>query len=137
MNAVAQVMQTNRAPFAAENAVMPQDRQQCGLPMAIDVRIRDGLACIAMSGRFDYKTWRNFTRSYAPLVDNAAVREIRVEMIKVDYMDSSALGMLLLLNERATAHNKPVVLRISSGFVLRVLEYARFSQFFNIERSVP
>ncbi|MDP4027749.1 MAG: STAS domain-containing protein [Gallionella sp.] len=135
MNAIAQVMQTSQARPAETNAAM-QDDQQCALPLAIKVQIRDGSACIAMSGCFDYKTWRIFTNAYLPLLDNAALSEICVDMVNVDYLDSSAMGMLLLLNERAQASNKRVALHITSNFVLRAFEFARFSKVFNVKCSV-
>lgn len=52
--------------------------------MAISVQIRDNVARISMSGRFDFQVHREFKEAYTPLVDNAAVREIEVEMSKVD-----------------------------------------------------
>ena len=101
--------------------------------MAIHVQIHDRLAQIAMSGRFDFQVHRDFKDAYTPLLDNAAVREIEVEMSKVDYLDSSALGMLMLLNERAKAANKPVSLLNTSGVVSQVLEVANFSKIFDIK----
>ena len=78
--------------------------------MAINVQILDRAGRINMYGRFDFQVHREFKEAYTPLLDNPAVREIEVEMSKVDYLDSSALGMLMLLNERAKAVNKPVTL---------------------------
>lgn len=101
--------------------------------MAINVQIRGHSACIAISGRFDFQMHGDFKEAYTPLLDNTAVSEIEVEMSKVDYMDSAALGMLLLLSERAKAADKPVVLAHASGTVLRVLEVANFSKIFNIK----
>lgn len=103
--------------------------------MAINVQIHDRSARIAMSGRFDFQVHRDFKDAYTPLLDNAAVREIEVEMSKVDYLDSSALGMLMLLNERAKAVNKPVALLNTSGVVSQVLEVANFSKIFNIKHT--
>ncbi|MDO8812667.1 MAG: STAS domain-containing protein [Gallionella sp.] len=103
--------------------------------MAINVQIHDRSARIAMSGRFDFQVHRDFKDAYTPLLDNAAVREIEVEMSKVDYLDSSALGMLMLLNERAKAANKPVALLNTSGVVSQVLEVANFSKIFNIRHT--
>lgn len=134
MNAIAQVMQASQARPVEINAAMPDDQQQCAL--AIKVQIRDGLACIDMSGCFDYKTWRIFTNAYLPLLDNIALSEICVDMTQVDYLDSSAMGMLLLLNERAQANDKRVALHIASNFVLRAFKFARFSKIFNIKCSV-
>ena len=133
MNAIAQVMQTSQAQSDSANAAIQQDQQQC---MAIDVQIRDYSACITMSGCFDYKTWRIFTNAYLPLLDNAALSEICVDLIQVDYLDSSAMGMLLLLKERAQANNKRVALHIASNFVLRAFKFARFSKIFDVKCSV-
>ena len=102
--------------------------------MSIDVQIRGHSARIAVSGRFDFQLHRDFKDAYTPLLDNAAASEIELEMSKVDYMDSAALGMLLLLSERAHAANKPVVLVNVSGTVLRVLEIANFIRIFDIKR---
>jgi len=101
--------------------------------MAINVQINDRLARIIMSGRFDFQVHRDFKDAYTPLIGNAEVNEIEVEMSKVDYLDSSALGMLMLLNERAKATNKPVSLINTSGVVSQVLEVANFSKIFNIK----
>jgi len=93
-------------------------------------------ARIAVSGRFDFQVHRDFKDAYTPLLDNAAVSEIEIEMSKVDYLDSAALGMLLLLSERAHAANKPVALANANGTVSRVLEIANFSKIFNVKRMV-
>lgn len=100
--------------------------------MSISVQIRDSVARISMMGRFDFQVHREFKDAYTPLVENAAVREIEVEMSKVDYLDSSALGMLMLLNERAKGSNKSVSLLNTSGVVSQVLEVANFSKIFVI-----
>jgi len=102
--------------------------------MVVTMQIQGHSARIAVSGRFDFQAHRDFKDAYAPLLDNAAVSEIEIEMSKVNYMDSAALGMLLLLSERAHAANKQVALANASGTVLRVLEIANFSKIFNAKR---
>lgn len=106
-----------------------------GVIMAINVQILDRAGRINMYGRFDFQVHREFKEAYTPLLDNPAVREIEVEMSKVDYLDSSALGMLMLLNERAKAVNKPVTLLNTSGVVSQVLGVANFSKIFNIKQA--
>ncbi|MDD2914802.1 MAG: STAS domain-containing protein [Gallionella sp.] len=103
--------------------------------MAINVRIYDRSARVAMSGRFDFQVHRDFKDAYAPLLDNAAVHEIEIEMSQLDYVDSSALGMLMLLNERANAANKTVSLLNTAGAVSKLLEVANFNQIFNIKHT--
>jgi anti-anti-sigma factor len=53
-------------------------------------------------------------------------------MSKLDYLDSSALGMLMLLNERAKLVNKSISLFNPSGIVSQVLEVANFNRLFTI-----
>ena len=103
--------------------------------MAINVQILDKTARINMFGRFDFQVHREFKEAYTPLLDNPVVKEIEVEMSKVDYLDSSALGMLMLLNERARTVNKPITLLNTSGVVSQVLAVANFSKIFNIKQA--
>ena len=97
--------------------------------MAINVQILDRAGRINMVGRFDFQVHREFKEAYTPLLDNPDVHEIEVEMSKVDYLDSSALGMLMLLNERAKVVNKPVALLNTSGVVSQVLGVAISARF--------
>lgn len=103
--------------------------------MAINVQINNHMARIVMSGRFDFEIHRDFKNAYIPLVNNATVREIELELSKVDYLDSAALGMLMLLNERAKEANKPVSLLNASGVASKVMEVANFSRIFNIKNT--
>lgn len=103
--------------------------------MAINVQIHDRSARIAMSGRFDFEVHRDFKNCYMPLLDNVAVREIEIEMSKVDYLDSAALGMLMLLHERAKEASKPIALVNASGVASQVMEVANFSKIFNIKNT--
>lgn len=103
--------------------------------MSISVQIRDGAARILMTGRFDFQVHREFKDAYSALLVNAGVHEIEVEMSRVDYLDSSALGMLILLNERAKEAKKTIVLLNASNVVAQVLEVANFSKIFNIRNA--
>lgn len=102
--------------------------------MSITARIYGTVASITILGRFDFKVHREFKGAYASLIGNAAVQKIEVEMIDVDYLDSSALGMLMLLHERAKADNKSVVLLLGKGGVVaHVLEVANFGKIFKLQ----
>lgn len=103
--------------------------------MAIDVQISGSVARIQMSGQFNFQVHRVFKDTYAALLENAAIKEIEVEMDKLDYIDSSALGMLMLLNERARSANKSISLLNPSGVVMQVLEVANFGRIFNIRQT--
>jgi anti-anti-sigma factor len=51
-------------------------------------------------------------------------------MAGVEYLDSSALGMLLILKERAGATNKRVAITNCRGAVKQVLDIANFGKLF-------
>lgn len=94
---------------------------------------RDGAkAVVKLSGRFDFNTHRDFRNACDPLVADAGIREIQVEFSEVDYLDSSALGMLLMLRDKASGVGKDVALAGVKGNVKQVMDIANFSKLFKI-----
>ena len=78
--------------------------------MAANSRSPSGTARITMPERFDFSMYCGFMKSCTPLLNNPDVREIEVELSALEYLDSFALDMLMLLKERATAANKSLSL---------------------------
>lgn len=105
--------------------------------MSIASNIQGSIAQITISGRFDFQLNRRFKEAYAHLIQNDHVREIGVELSLVEYIDSSALGMLMLLNQHANSRNKSVTLLNPSGVASHVLDVANFSKLFNILHIAP
>lgn len=101
--------------------------------MELKVQIQDGTARMAVKGRFDFNAHREFKTGYDALMGNADVLEIEIDMSRIDYLDSAALGMLLMLNERAKAANKTVTLAGPKGMVAQVLDVANFGKIFKIK----
>jgi HptB-dependent secretion and biofilm anti anti-sigma factor len=97
-----------------------------------DVLINDETAVVTLSGRFDFGANREFHESCAACLDAKQIREIVVNLGGVDYLDSSALGMLLLFKERADAAAKRVLLSDCHGTVRQVLGIANFDKIFGI-----
>lgn len=100
--------------------------------MGINVEIRDDNARISIAGRFDFQVHREFKDAYTSLLTNGAIREIEIDLSRVEYLDSSALGMMMLLRERAESANKTVVLSKPSQLVAQILEIANFGKLFTI-----
>lgn len=101
--------------------------------MGISVSVSGNIAAINMTGRFDFNVQRDFKSAYDPHLGNAAINAIEVNLAGVDYLDSSALGMLLMLRERATASGKSLKLCRPTAGVAQILEIANFSKLFKIE----
>ena len=100
--------------------------------MQASVTKEGGKAVIKLSGRFDFNTHRDFRAAYEGLVGDAAVREVGVDFSGVDYLDSSALGMLLMLRDKAKSSGKTVCLANARGSVRQVLDIANFGKLFPI-----
>ena len=92
----------------------------------------DGKARIALTGRFDFNTHRAFRSACEAPLNATDVREIEIDFSAVDALDSSALGMLLLLREKAERAHKTVALANCRGVVKQVLDIANFAKLFPI-----
>jgi len=103
--------------------------------MGINVQIRDSVARITMSGRFDFQLHRDFKEAYTPVIEISNIRAIDIEMSQLSHLDSSALGMLMLLNERAKVTNKSLTLLNPSGVVSQALKIACFGRLFKIKHA--
>lgn len=100
--------------------------------MQTSVQADAGKATIKLNGRFDFNTHREFRAAYEPLVGDVSVRTITVDFSGVDYLDSSALGMLLMLRDKSGGANKEVALTGVRGNVKQVLDIANFGKLFQI-----
>jgi anti-anti-sigma factor len=70
-------------------------------------------------------------------IENPRISEIRIDMSAVDYLDSSALGMLLLSRQNAISVKKTMTLYRPSELSRRVLEVANFEKLFVITAATP
>ncbi|MBF0475199.1 MAG: STAS domain-containing protein [Deltaproteobacteria bacterium] len=63
---------------------------------------------ISLTGRFDYTIYSSFVQAYKDSLKLPS--QVVVELAKVECMDASALGMLLVLRAKAIANNTEIVL---------------------------
>jgi anti-anti-sigma factor len=85
-----------------------------------------------MEGRFDFSAHRVFRSQYESCLQIPGVKHVALNMAKVEYLDSSALGMLLLLNEGARATNIQVAITNCPDNVKKILNIANFERIFNV-----
>lgn len=100
--------------------------------MQADISKDGNKAIIKLTGRFDFNTHREFRSAYENVVSDAQVHDIEVDFGSVDYLDSSALGMLLMLRDKASGTGKEVGLANVRGNVKQVLDIANFGKLFKI-----
>ena len=89
---------------------------------------------INISGRFDYKVSQEFRDTYRQVPGQEGVAYY-VNLSEASYMDSSALGMLLLLREHAKCRGGVVFIERPSEQVDSILKVANFEQLFTINYS--
>ena len=100
--------------------------------MQITVEKKDGTARLILNGRFDFSSHREFRNACDEALQTPEIKGIEADFSRVDYLDSSALGMLLLVKEKATSANKSLALANCRGVVQQVLDVANFHKLFTI-----
>ena len=99
--------------------------------MQASVTVAEGRAVIRLQGRFDFNSHRDFREA----VDSALAAQasaITVDLAGVEYLDSSALGMLLMLRDRAKSAARDVTLANCRDAVKQILDIANFGKLFSI-----
>jgi len=66
--------------------------------MQTTISTADGRTTIKLQGRFDFDSHREFREAVEAAIAEVGT-QISVDLGMVDYLDSSALGMLLMLKE--------------------------------------
>ncbi len=100
--------------------------------MQTNVSIKDGKVVIGLQGRFDFNAHREFREAVDQAIKEAA-NAIQVDLGGVDYLDSSALGMLLMLRDKAKGAGKEVALANARGSVKQVIDIANFGKLFALQ----
>jgi len=86
---------------------------------------------ISVSGRFDFSLHQHFSDAYINNSDKNV--EFTLNLSEASYMDSSALGMILLLKDHAESHSGKVIISKPSESVNKILEIAQFHRLLSIE----
>lgn len=100
--------------------------------MQANVTVNEDRAVIRLQGRFDFNAHRGFREAIDAALASAG-RVIAVDFSEVEYLDSSGLGMLLMLRDLAKAAEREAVLSGCHGAVKQILDIANFGKLFNIE----
>jgi len=102
------------------------------MPMQINTNEDGHKATLRLEGRFDFNASREFRDSYERILSQREVESIDVDLSDVNYLDSSALGMLLLLREKTEPVGIKIILANSRGAVRQILEVANFHKLFTL-----
>ncbi|NRB37524.1 MAG: STAS domain-containing protein [Pseudomonadales bacterium] len=100
--------------------------------MGISARVsEDGTELnIGIDGRFDFSSHQDFRKAYEE--SNDALDKYVVDMNATTYLDSSALGMLLLLRDHAGGDHANIRIINCNDDVKKILTISNFEQLFEI-----
>ena len=99
--------------------------------MRIETVISGSVATIRLDGRFVFSAHRTFRLAIKDLLAGRCTA-LEIDFAKVEYVDSAALGMLLLAREELAAVKKTIALIHCGGSVQQVLDVANFQKLFAI-----
>ncbi|HHH47628.1 MAG TPA: anti-sigma factor antagonist [Gammaproteobacteria bacterium] len=86
---------------------------------------------IKISGRFDFAVQNEFRDCYHGIGPDDGVSFV-IDMSKASYMDSSALGMLLMMREHLGSNNANITISNCSDDISNILTVANFQSLFKI-----
>ena len=83
--------------------------------------------------RFDFSFHKDFTSEYQKMLSDNRCKKIILDFNRTEYLDSSALGMMVLLNKKAKAVNKEVTVKGAKDNTYDILTIANFNKLFAFE----
>lgn len=100
--------------------------------MSFEIRHEKDISVIYLNGRFVFDSHKSFRETYDQALARSDTRVIQLDMDKVEYLDSSALGMLLMLKDKATTAGRTIQVKNLKGMARQVMEIANFHKIFTI-----
>lgn len=82
--------------------------------------------------RFDFGYHKEFTEQYTKILADSSISEIALDFSRVSYLDSSALGMMVLFQKKAKGQNVAVRIRGAKESAKEILQIANFDRLFDI-----
>lgn len=99
--------------------------------MGLNTVVNGDVVTISINGIFDVSVYELFKEACSAHLSDSV--KFVIDLNKTTYMDSSALGMLLLLREKTQGDKERVKLINVGENILSILEVAQFQQLFNIQ----
>jgi anti-anti-sigma factor len=104
--------------------------------MSISILTRDDITTIQLEKDFTFHHQAEFRKSYEQNLE-PQTKSILIDFGKTDFIDSAALGMLLILREYIEKHGQSITIKLINckKEVLEILEISNFAKLFSIQNS--
>lgn len=101
------------------------------MSMNIEIRDQSNDVFIKVIGRFDFDSHEDFSKALEA-ANSSQYSKFTIELGSVEDLDSSALGMLLLLRESAGGENSNISIVNCNPEISDILKIANFQQMFHM-----
>lgn len=98
--------------------------------MSVQYTVNSGVLTIKIAGRFDFGVNQQMREATNQVVTD--LRQIVVDLSATEYLDSSALGMLLVLRDKFAADKNQIVISGARAEVKKILSIANFDKLFTL-----
>jgi anti-anti-sigma factor len=88
---------------------------------------------IVIPERFDFGHYKIFNEQVNQMMQDEQIKTVILDFSRASYLDSSALGMLVLMNKKAKAKSIHTFIRGAKGNAKDILVMANFDQLFDIQ----
>ena len=92
----------------------------------------DNKVTISVHGRFDFSVHKEFRDAYETALKNERLQDVVIDFQPTEYIDSSALGMLLILRERLGSKTRVKLTRCNKE-IRSTLDISNFNKLFDIQ----
>ncbi|MBL4743208.1 MAG: STAS domain-containing protein [Cycloclasticus sp.] len=99
--------------------------------MSVTSSIHGTKLTINIQGRFDFSSHKDF-RAAIDSISSNNINHTTVDMCTTEYVDSSALGMLLMLKNKMGDNKAAISIINAKHEVKKILEIANFGQLFTL-----
>lgn len=94
--------------------------------------VDDQVYTVKLKGKFTFSDNQNFRKIIVAAQDSSA-QTLHIDISQIDFIDSAALGMLLVAKEEMEKHKKQLYISQPEGQVKKMFDVSNFSQIFDIK----
>lgn len=88
---------------------------------------------VRLPERFDFDCHQNFTEQCEQLLEATDVRSVVLDFSQVQYIDSAALGLMVLLYRKVSPSGIALSVRDAKGTAKDILNIANIQKFYTFE----
>lgn len=99
----------------------------------VQVERQEGGVVMKIQGRFDFNLHNDFRDAYELALNDQPVDQFVIDLKQAEYLDSSALGMLLILRDKMGAHAADRLVINCNAEVRDILRVSNFDKLFTIQ----